>query len=68
MKERRINLPTTTEKLVDDIDNLIKNKPAIYDRSDLISILNKISGRIEEWREKHDFWCDENFKNSRKDN
>jgi hypothetical protein len=68
MKERRMNRPSTTEELVDDIDNLIKNKPAIFDRSDLISTLNKISGRIEEWREKHDFWYDENFKNSRKDN
>jgi len=68
MHERRMNRPSITEELVDDIDNLIKNKPAIFDRSDLISTLNKISGRIEQWREKHDFWYNENFKNSRKDN
>jgi len=59
MHERRMNRPSTTEELVDDIDNLIKNKPAIFDRSDLISTLNKITGRIEEWREKHDFWYNE---------
>jgi hypothetical protein len=61
MRERRMNRPSTTEELVDDIDSLIKNKPAIFDRSDLISTLNKISDRIEEWRKKHDFWYNENI-------
>jgi len=67
MKERRMNQPSTTEKFVDDIDSLVKNKPAIFDRSDLISILNKIDDCVQEWREKHDIWYDENYKDLRKD-
>jgi hypothetical protein len=50
----RKNAPTKTQRMVDSIDNLIQNKPAIYDRSDLISILNNISAIISEWRKEND--------------
>jgi hypothetical protein len=36
--------------LISEIDRLIKNKPAIYDRCDLLSIINKIEKLIDEYR------------------
>jgi len=56
MVELRKSHPSKTQKMVDTIDNLIHNKPAIFDRSDLISILNNISSTIAEWRKDNDPW------------
>jgi hypothetical protein len=56
MAELRKKHPSKTQKMIDTIDNLIHNKPAIFDGSDLISILNNISSTIAEWRKDNDPW------------
>jgi len=56
MVELRKNHPSKTQKMVDTIDDLIHNKPAIFDRSDSFSILNNISSTIAEWRKDNDPW------------
>lgn len=54
--------PSLTQKFVDDIDNLIKNKPAIYDQSDLVTILNKVHEKVLEWRSVNDPWHETKWK------
>ena len=49
-----LEVPLPTQKLVDDIDNLINNKPAIADQSDYIQIINNIQKLIAGWRETND--------------
>ena len=55
IKYRKEN-PSPTQKLMDDIDNLINNKPAISDQSDYIKIINNIQKLVTGWREIHDPW------------
>lgn len=60
MVQYRKDNPSVIQKFADDIDNLIKNKPAIYDQSDLVNILNKIEERVLEWRKTNDPWHETN--------
>ncbi len=60
MVQYRKDNPSAIQKFADDIDNLIKNKPAIYDQSDLVNILNKIEERVLEWRKTNDPWHETN--------
>lgn len=55
IKYRKEN-PSPTQKLMDDIDNLINNKPAIADQSDYIQIINNIQKLVAGWRETNDPW------------
>ena len=60
MVQYRKDNPSLIQKFADDIDNLVKNKPAIYDQSDLVTILNKIEERVLEWRKINDPWHETN--------
>ena len=60
MVQYRKDNPSLIQKFADDIDNLIKSKPVLYDQSDLMKIINKIEQRISEWRETNDPWHETN--------
>lgn len=55
VKNRKEN-PSVSQRLVDEITNLIDSRPAISDQSDYIKVINGIEKLIEEWRDKHDPW------------
>jgi hypothetical protein len=60
MVQYRKDNPSLIQKFADDIDNLVKNKPAIYDQSDLVTILNNIEERVLKWRKTNDPWHETN--------
>lgn len=60
MVQYRKDNPSAIQKFADDIDNLIKSKPVLYDQSDLMKIINKIEQRVLKWREINDPWHETN--------
>ena len=60
MIQYRKDNPSAIQKFTDDIDNLIKSKPVLYDQSDLMKIINKIEQRVLKWRETNDPWHETN--------
>lgn len=48
--------PNATQKLVDEIANIISPKTAISDVSDYMKIINDVQKRISQWRIEHDPW------------
>jgi hypothetical protein len=61
MFQFRKDNPSAMQKFADDIDNLIKSKPVLYDQTDLIKIINNIQQRVLKWREIHDPWHETDF-------
>lgn len=52
--ERRMTSPTNSERLIDQISDLVAAKESLYDETDLVRVINNIQQLIEEYREKHD--------------
>lgn len=55
-KESRKKYPTTTQKLIDNIDRELKLVETIMDEEDNAVALSNIRILIKEYREKHDKW------------
>lgn len=56
MIQYRKENPSPSQKLVDDLSDIISPKTAITDVSDYIKIINEVEKRIKEWRVEHDPW------------